>query len=156
MRSIILATLVLFLAQTPAYAGNGEVIGTLSGGALGGYIGNQFGRGGGNMAATIGGVIVGGYVGNRVGSAFDRENRSYATGGSYGASMFSDDPPGTAPYTPNYVAPPAPTPESFGYYNPATDGYCRQYVQPVMVGPRVEQYIGLACRQPDGSWQIVQ
>ncbi|MEE8203551.1 MAG: hypothetical protein V3R74_07315, partial [Alphaproteobacteria bacterium] len=33
---------------------------------------------------------------------------------------------------------------------------CREYQTTVNVGGQVEQAYGTACRQPDGSWQIVQ
>jgi hypothetical protein len=38
----------------------------------------------------------------------------------------------------------------------AADGaYCREFQQSVVVGGRSEQAYGVACQQPDGTWQIV-
>jgi len=33
---------------------------------------------------------------------------------------------------------------------------CREFITTIMVGGREEQGYGTACRQPDGSWQIMQ
>ena len=45
---------------------NNNSIGKLIGGAVGGYVGNQFGAGQGNTIATIGGALVGGMLGGTV------------------------------------------------------------------------------------------
>lgn len=37
-----------------------------------------------------------------------------------------------------------------------TGWYCREYQTTVRIGRRDEQAYGTACRQPDGSWQIVE
>jgi surface antigen len=34
--------------------------------------------------------------------------------------------------------------------------YCREFQQKVMIGGKEESAYGVACRQPDGSWQIQQ
>ena len=33
--------------------------------------------------------------------------------------------------------------------------YCREYTTEAVVGGRTKQVYGTACRQPDGSWQLV-
>ncbi len=46
------------------------------------------------------------------------------------------------------------TPTRGGY---AADGaYCREFQQTVTVGNRTQDAYGTACRQPDGSWKMVQ
>jgi surface antigen len=49
-----------------------------------------------------------------------------------------------------------------GTYTPVRDGtntssgaYCREYQTTVTVGGKTEDAYGTACRQPDGSWKIV-
>ena len=37
----------------------------------------------------------------------------------------------------------------------AAGNYCREYQQTVTVGGKTEQAFGTACRQPDGTWKIV-
>jgi uncharacterized protein YcfJ len=50
---------------------NGEVWGTMIGGAAGGILGNQIGRGDGRIVSTVFGTIVGAAVGNSVGRYVD-------------------------------------------------------------------------------------
>ena len=39
---------------------------------------------------------------------------------------------------------------------PADEGqYCREYTQTVYISGQKQQAYGNACRQPDGSWQVV-
>lgn len=33
--------------------------------------------------------------------------------------------------------------------------YCREFLQEVTIGGRTEQAYGTACRQPDGSWEVI-
>jgi len=33
--------------------------------------------------------------------------------------------------------------------------YCREFLQEVLIGGRKEQAYGTACRQPDGSWEVI-
>jgi outer membrane lipoprotein SlyB len=47
-------------------ADSNRLIGTATGAALGGLVGNQFGGGAVNTGATAAGVIAGGYAGNQV------------------------------------------------------------------------------------------
>lgn len=35
------------------------------------------------------------------------------------------------------------------------EGPCREYTMDAQIGGRTEQVYGTACRQPDGSWQII-
>ena len=49
-----------------------------------------------------------------------------------------------------------------GYVVPMREGtsaggaYCREFQNTIIVGGRQEQAYGTACRQPDGSWKVVQ
>lgn len=36
-----------------------------------------------------------------------------------------------------------------------TGRYCREFLQEVIVGGKKEQAYGTACRQPDGSWEVI-
>ena len=49
--------------------GAGQVVGTLGGAALGGYIGSEAG---GGKAGTAGGAVLGAILGNQVGQQYDR------------------------------------------------------------------------------------
>jgi hypothetical protein len=41
-------------------------------------------------------------------------------------------------------------------YQASNGEYCREFTQTVSVGGRAQEAYGTACRQPDGSWRIVQ
>jgi surface antigen len=49
-----------------------------------------------------------------------------------------------------------------GSITPVRDGwsesgkYCREFHQTVTIGGRSQDAYGIACRQPDGTWRIVQ
>jgi len=36
----------------------------------------------------------------------------------------------------------------------STGAYCREFQQTVIIGGKEEQAFGVACRQPDGAWEI--
>jgi len=156
MRKLVLAAaLITGLSQAaPAHAdGNGAIVGTLVGAGVGGLIGNQFGHGGGRDALTVGGVIAGGLIGNSIGSSYDNENRYYSSSPGY---TYPEPGYYQTSYVPNYVAPPAPPPESVAYYSDNEQTYCREYTQEIRVNGQLEESYGTACMQPDGSWRVEQ
>ena len=40
-------------------------------------------------------------------------------------------------------------------YEPEPGRYCREFQQQVVIGGKQQDAYGTACRQPDGSWEIV-
>lgn len=40
-------------------------------------------------------------------------------------------------------------------YQRPTGQYCREYQQTIRVGGEVQESYGTACREPDGTWRIV-
>jgi surface antigen len=40
-------------------------------------------------------------------------------------------------------------------YQASNGQYCREYEQTVTIGGKPQKSYGTACRQPDGSWQLV-
>jgi phage tail tape-measure protein len=108
LKSLTVLTLATGLAvsTSPALAQSGETIGTLGGAAVGGLVGNQFGKGDGNVAATIGGVLVGGVIGNAIGRDNDdyHQRRTY-----YNESYYAAPPAYYAEPAPVYYAPPPTT-----------------------------------------------
>lgn len=124
-------------------------IGAVLGGVLGGIAGSQIGRGAGRTAGIVGGVLLGAIVGHDIGRSLDRvdelnaqrvleENRV----GQPGVWVN----PGTQA---KVVVTPLRT------YPTADQQYCREYSTEVTVGGQAESAYGTACRQPDGSWRIV-
>lgn len=129
-------------------------IGTVLGGVGGGVIGSTMGKGNGRIATTIGGALLGGLLGSSLGRSLDAADASYYNNATQQALE-------TAPAG---QALPWRNPESgnYGYVTPAApvqqaDGrYCREYTQKVVIGGQTKNGYGKACRQPDGSWQIIQ
>jgi surface antigen len=124
-------------------------------GAVGGAVaGSQFGQGKGRIAAAAAGTLLGALVGSEVGSSLDRADQQYARRAQTQAQA--------APIGQSIVWS---NPESghSGTVTPVREGrvastgeYCREFQQTVTVGGQSQQAYGTACRQPDGSWRVVQ
>ena len=130
-----------------------SAFGALGGAALGGLLGAQFGSGEGKLATTAVGVLIGALAGSEIGKSLDRADRLHA-----------DEAVGRA-----YSAPIGETitwrnPDSgnHGTVTPTREGtsssgrYCREFQQSITVGGETQQGYGIACREPDGSWRILQ
>ncbi len=128
-------------------------VGALGGAALGGWAGSNIGNGSGQLAATAAGALIGAVLGYGVGESLDRVDRLYAERTAYDA--LEHNPSGATsgwsnPDTGHHgTITPAPA------YQTATGQYCREYQTTITVGGHVQEGYGTACRQPDGSWQIV-
>jgi len=133
--------------------GQKETVGTLGGAALGGLLGSQFGGGTGKLVATGLGVFLGGLAGHEIGKSLDRADK-LAANQAYSRAQAA--PIGETISWQN------PDNGHRGTYTPVREGtsssgrYCREFQQSITVGGKTEQGYGTACRQPDGSWQIVQ
>jgi surface antigen len=124
-------------------------------GAVGGAVaGAQFGKGKGQIAAAAAGTLLGALIGSEVGSSLDRADQQYARRAQ---SQAQAAPIGQSIVWSN--------PESghSGTITPVREGrvastgeYCREFQQTVTVGGQNQQAYGTACRQPDGSWRVVQ
>jgi surface antigen len=129
-------------------------IGTVLGGVGGAVLGSTIGGGRGRLVATGAGALLGGFAGSSIGKSLDQADAAYANQTAQRA--LETAPPGQSlpwrnPDSGNSgsITPQAP------YQNP--DGtYCREYTQNINVGGQKQQAYGKACRQPDGSWKIIQ
>jgi len=74
----------------------------------------------------------------------------------YAYSPYYPYPPTYAPQPAypayGYAPPPAPADR---YYQTQDDRYCREYKRTVLIDGRPSPAYGHACRQPDGTWQIL-
>ncbi len=134
-------------------AGQKQMGGTLVGAAAGGLLGAQFGRGGGQLAAVAAGTLLGALLGSEVGKSLDKADQLHA---QQAAGQAQTVPVGET------VAWNNPESGHSGTVTPIRDGtntqtgaYCREYQTTVTVGGKTEEAYGTACRQPDGSWKIV-
>lgn len=60
-------------AQRQAHCGKRDTVGLVAGGALGGLLGHQVGKGKGNTLMTIGGALVGAVAGSAVANQTDAD-----------------------------------------------------------------------------------
>lgn len=153
--------IVLFLATTVAATGctgqygQKQTMGGLTGAALGGLLGAQFGgrHSDARLATTAIGVLVGGLVGSEIGRSMDEVDRMKANQAVVQAQA--------APIG-NTITWNNPNNDHHGTITPTRDGtsdtgqYCREFYQTVSIGGKSQDAYGVACRQPDGSWRIVQ
>lgn len=126
-----------------------EDTGALAGAAVGGAVGHNFGSGSGKALATFAGAVLGAFAGSNIGRRLDVYDEQQAqraleynrTGDS--TSWVNPDSGKQVTFVPTET------------YQRDSGQYCREYQTQVEVGGRVEEAYGTACRQPDGSWQIV-
>lgn len=123
--------------------------GTLSGAAIGGLLGSQFGGGGGRVLAIGAGAIAGALIGSAIGRSMDASDRMLMD------QALENRPVGQPAYWTN-----ANTGASYTVIpeqNVTIDGnqYCREYRTTAIIAGKRQQMYGTACRQPDGTWQMV-
>jgi surface antigen len=152
MKRLAALALVPLLLVGCAEYGPKEGGGALVGGGLGALAGSQFGRGTGQLAATAGGAVLGALLGGSAGRSLDRADRAYASRAAY--DTFERAPSGYSQQWRN------PDSGNWGTVTPTrtfqtAGGFCREYQQTIVVGGRYEESYGTACRQPDGSWRVV-
>jgi len=145
---------------SPGYAGPGEIGmnkttgGGLIGAGLGGLAGSQLGHGSGKGVMTVLGVLAGGLVGSQVGASLDRADLNYANQATQ--TSLETAPPGQALPWRNPQSGNSGTITPQRYYQNQSGHYCREFQQTISVAGQTQQGYGTACRQPDGSWKIVE
>jgi surface antigen len=145
---IALVTFIAILLSACSTAPSKQDQGVIIGAIAGGLLGNQVGGGRGKVLATIVGTAAGAAIGGSIGRSMDETDRintalaleNVRTGVP---STWSNPDTGY-----EYVVTPTNT------YDSGT-GPCREYTMDATIGGKTEQVYGTACRQPDGSWQIV-
>jgi len=128
---------------------DGPTVGGLLGAAAGGFAGSQFGKGDGKLAATALGTVVGFVLGQEVGRNLQRVeetcfSRTFEHVPDRETIVWQDPNHGA-----QYRVTPVRTAE-------ADNGmYCREYQAKATVGGQTKETYGTACRQPDGSWKLM-
>ncbi len=155
IRPVAAAALIALFAASCSNSPYGEkqTIGGLGGAALGGLLGSQFGDGTGQLIATGAGVLIGGLIGSEIGRTMDEQDRMQANEAVIHAH---EAPLGETIVWNN------PGSGNSGTVTPIRDGtstsglYCREFQQTITVGGETQTAYGTACRQPDGTWRIVE
>lgn len=133
---------------------NKQDIGTLAGAGLGAWAGSNIGKGKGNIVGIAAGTLLGAALGNQVGASLDRADMSYYNQTSQSA-LETGQPGQSFPWS---------NPQSgnsgvvipSNYYQTPQGQYCREYTQRIQVGGKTQEGYGTACRQPDGTWQVIK
>lgn len=151
--AIALAAPLALAACENSGVGTKQGIGGVLGGVGGAVAGAQFGSGTGQLAATAAGALLGAYLGSEVGRGLDDVDRQRAQNAFSRAN--------TAPVG-QTITWNNPNSGNSGSVTPVREGttasgeYCREFQQTVIIGGKSENAYGTACRQPDGSWKIVE
>jgi surface antigen len=152
LKGVALVTLVVVLLTGCATmeANPKTTIGAVGGGTLGGLIAAAAGGSGAAIAASvIGGMLVGGLVGNML------DERDKRLAGEAAQRAMESTPTGRPVAWQNPDSGHAGTVTPVRTYQTANGTYCRDYQSTVTIDGKQEQASGTACRQPDGSWRIV-
>lgn len=158
MKKLVAASVAFLMitACTDQY-GNGpgtkQTVGTLLGAAGGAALGSNIGKGKGQIVGIAAGTLLGAAVGSGIGASLDRADKMYYNQ-TYTRTL-ETVPSGQT------VAWQNPDSGNSGSFTPTrtyqnNGQYCREFTQTIRVGGQQQQGYGVACRQPDGTWQIVQ
>ncbi|MDX5359918.1 MAG: glycine zipper domain-containing protein, partial [Alphaproteobacteria bacterium] len=123
-------------------------------GAAGGALAGQaIGGGSGRIAATALGTIAGAYLGQQIGRNLDQQDRLLAQRTTYDAleNGRSYEPVSWRNPDSGHSGQVTPGPS----YKSAQGYDCREYTQSVYIDGRRETAKGTACREPDGTWRVV-
>jgi surface antigen len=127
-------------------------IGTILGGVGGAVAGAQFGHGTGRVAAAAAGTLIGAFVGREVGKSLDKADMAAA---EKAQNKAHDAPIGEKIVWSNPETGHAGTVTPTRQGTDTSGNQCREYQSTVTIGGKTEQAYGTACRQPDGSWKVV-
>ncbi len=131
-----------------------QTVGGLAGAATGAIVGSNIGGGKGNIAAIALGTLLGAAIGGEIGASLDRADMAYYGQASQNAFENARTGQQVAWRNPdsgnNGIIVPTNT-----YQNQNGD-YCREFNQKITVGGKTQSAYGVACRQPDGTWRVVQ
>ena len=130
-------------------------VGAVTGAVIGGLLGAEFGgkRGNDRLVTTGIGVFLGTLIGSEIGRSMDEVDRMKANEANARAqnAILGEKITWNNPEKNHY-----------GSVTPVRDGrtqsgnYCREFHQTVTIGGKTEDAYGQACREPDGTWRIVE
>ncbi len=152
MRIILLLIITSLLSNCADDPNRKENMGTVLGGATGALIGSTLGGGDGNLVAIGAGAVIGAFIGNRIGASMDDVDKMKAE--QTAQTSLEKAPSGKTSTWKN------PDTGNSGSFTPkrameTERGYCREFTQQITVAGKTQQGYGTACRQPDGTWKIV-
>ncbi len=155
MKKIFIFLLIfgVSLAGCAPRMGEKEGAGTFLGAGTGALLGSQVGQGRGRIVAVAVGTLAGALLGQEIGKSLDRADQLAMQQNAQYALEYTRTNQTTSwrnPDTGNYgrVTP-------VETYLASEGRYCREYLQEIVIDGQLQQAYGTACRQPDGSWKII-
>ncbi|AIL65530.1 Surface antigen LipA protein [Rickettsiales bacterium Ac37b] len=130
-----------------------QSVGTIVGAGVGGLLGSTLGKGSGKIGAVALGAMGGALLGGSIGNSLDQVDKSRMLNAQQQSLERA-----SSGQTTTWVNPDTGHSGSFTpvrTYRAGGGQYCREYNQTVNIGGQVHKAYGTACRQPDGSWQII-
>jgi surface antigen len=149
MQKILTMLIVAVMSMTLLACQTRQQGGAVLGGALGGVMGANVGGGSGRTVAIIAGTILGAFAGSEMGRYMDESDARKA----HTALEYNRDNQVSSWHNPNTGADVSTMPTST--YMSSSGENCREYQTTITVGGKHENAYGTACRQPDGSWKVV-
>lgn len=154
MKSVKVGIVALMMGGLAACeGGTKERLGAVTGAAAGAILGSNIGGGDGRTAAIAVGTLLGALIGSEIGKSLDRADRAAMANTTQDALENGQSGQTQTWSNPDSGVSGSVTPQP-AYQNNA-GSYCREYQQTVMIDGKEESAYGTACRQPDGSWQVV-
>lgn len=152
MRILLSCFLLVILSNCADDPNRKQNMGTVLGGATGALIGSTLGGGDGNLVAIGAGAVIGAFLGNQIGASMDKVDAMKAENNAQ--NSLEKVPSGHTTTWKN------PDTGNSGSFTPkrtyeTQNGYCREFTQVITVAGKTQSGYGTACRQPDGSWKII-
>lgn len=132
----------------------GETLGTIIGAGVGAVLGSKVGDGSGKMIATALGGLAGAWLGSELGKSLDERDIQQAE--QTAQDSLENNPTGVSSTWDNPDSGNSGSVTPTNTYQTAEGEDCREFESTVNVDGKTETTQGRACRQPDGSWMIVQ
>ena len=148
MRKCLMVLVAVVMSFALTACENKQQVGTLSGAAIGGLLGSQFGGGSGKIFTTVGGALVGGLIGGEIGKYMDQQDQQNMQSAIVNTPVNQNASWTNSKTNTTYVVTPT---KNFNQ----NGEYCREYQTKVTVDGSTQRAYGTACRQPGGAWKIV-
>lgn len=152
--AIVAASALLVSACESMEERPGETLGTIIGAGIGAVVGSKIGDGSGQQIATAVGLLAGAWAGNQLGKTLDEQDRQQAEQVAQGS--LENNKSGVSSSWNNPDSGNSGTITPTNTYQTADGSDCRDFESTITVDGKTETALGRACRQPDGSWLIVQ
>ena len=153
-KSLVLMAVAVLVSGCGSTGGPKQTGGALLGGIGGAAIGSQFGKGDGQLVGVAAVTLLGALIGSEVGASLDKADKMYANQTAQSALESNPTGQGGSWSNPDSGHSGAVVPTKTFQTN--SGQYCREFTQTVQIGNDIQEAYGTACRQPDGTWKIVQ